>query len=208
MRTTFWSKNPKNHILTFGQQKTSNKCCHSNQSPILKISPSDYLHFCIFPSANINCSQAIKPFIQPYPNFTVSHIGFMAVKTCKNIICSFDTSCINYSPQVNKKINMTKIEQIEHFQTCVHTFCLLMPVGDFHHHTLYNVWFKSPKNKHKVGLYCLVGTQLRFCSLCMLVLFPGYLNHQGKFLRQIKRVSLSGLILTEEFEEHVCLSRV
>ena len=37
---------------------------------------------------------------------------------------------------------MTEIEQIKHFQTCVHTFCLLMPVGDFHHHTLYNVWFK------------------------------------------------------------------
>ncbi len=33
-----------------------------------------------------------------------------------------------------KKPNMTEIEQIEHFQTCVHTLCLLMPVGDFHHH--------------------------------------------------------------------------
>ncbi len=40
---------------------------------------------------------------------------------------------------------MTKIKQMEHFQTHIHTFCLLMPVGDFHHHTLYNVWFKSLK---------------------------------------------------------------
>ncbi len=32
---------------------------------------------------------------------------------------------------------MTKIEQIEHFQTRVHRFCLLMPIGDSHHHTLY-----------------------------------------------------------------------
>ncbi len=45
---------------------------------------------------------------------------------------------------------MTKIEQIEHFQTCVHRFSLLMPIGDFyHHHTLYIMYasrFKSPKN--------------------------------------------------------------
>ncbi len=27
---------------------------------------------------------------------------------------------------------MTKIKQIEHFQTRVHTFSLLMPIGDFH----------------------------------------------------------------------------
>ncbi len=48
-----------------------------------------------------------------------------------------------------KKPNMTKIEQIEHFQTCVHRFSLLMPIGDFHHHhTLYIMYasrFKSPK---------------------------------------------------------------
>ncbi len=43
-----------------------------------------------------------------------------------------------------KKLNLTKIEQIEHFQTRIHRFSLLMPIGDFHHHTLYNVWFKSP----------------------------------------------------------------
>ncbi len=30
-----------------------------------------------------------------------------------------------------KKLKMTKIKQREHFQNCVHTFCLLMPVGDF-----------------------------------------------------------------------------
>ncbi len=54
-----------------------------------------------------------------------------------------------------KKPNMTKIEQIEHFQTCVHRFSLLMPIGDFHHHhTLYIMYasrFKSPKkgNKHE-----------------------------------------------------------
>ena len=45
---------------------------------------------------------------------------------------------------------MTKIEQIEHFQTRIHRFCLLMPIGDFHHrHTLYIMYasrFKSPKN--------------------------------------------------------------
>ncbi len=46
-----------------------------------------------------------------------------------------------------KKSNMTKIKQIEYFQTRIHTFCLLMPLGDFHHHALNNVWFKSPK-KH------------------------------------------------------------
>ncbi len=65
-------KNPQNHILTFGQQKTSNEHYHSNQSPIFKFSPSDYLHFLIiFPSADINCFWAIKPFIQPYSNFTM-----------------------------------------------------------------------------------------------------------------------------------------
>ena len=44
---------------------------------------------------------------------------------------------------------MTKIEQIEHFQTHVHRFSLLMPIGDSHHHTLYIMYasrFKSPKN--------------------------------------------------------------
>ncbi len=45
---------------------------------------------------------------------------------------------------------MTKIKQIQHFQTCVHRFSLLMPLGDFHHHhTLYIMYasrFKSPKN--------------------------------------------------------------
>ncbi len=49
-----------------------------------------------------------------------------------------------------KKPNMTKIEQIEHFQTHVHRFSLLMPIGDFHHHhTLYIMYasrFKSPKS--------------------------------------------------------------
>ena len=44
---------------------------------------------------------------------------------------------------------MTKIEQIEHFQTRVHRFSLLTPIGDFHHHhTLYIMYasrFKSPK---------------------------------------------------------------
>ncbi len=43
---------------------------------------------------------------------------------------------------------MTKIEQIEHFQTRVHRFSLLMPTGDSHHHTLYIMYgtrFKSPK---------------------------------------------------------------
>ncbi len=46
---------------------------------------------------------------------------------------------------------MTKIKQIEHFQTRVHRFSLLMPVGDFHHHTLYMYGsrFKSPENFHK-----------------------------------------------------------
>ncbi len=49
---------------------------------------------------------------------------------------------------------MTKIEQIKHFQTRVHRFSLLMPIGDFHHHhTLYIMYastFKSPKN-----LFCI-----------------------------------------------------
>ncbi len=44
-----------------------------------------------------------------------------------------------------KKTNMTKIKETEHFQTGIHTFCLFMPIGDFRHHTLYNVWFKSPE---------------------------------------------------------------
>ncbi len=45
---------------------------------------------------------------------------------------------------------MTKIEQIEHFQTRVHRFSLLMFIGDSHHHTLYIMYasrFKSPKKK-------------------------------------------------------------
>ncbi len=52
-----------------------------------------------------------------------------------------------------KKTNMTKIKQIEHFQTRIHRFNLLMPIGDFHHHhTLYIMYasrFKSPKNLQK-----------------------------------------------------------
>ncbi len=97
-------KTHKSH-LTFGQQKTSNEYYHSNQSPILKFSPSDYLHFLIiFPSADINCFWAIKPFIQPYPNFTMSAILFFwPWKHAKTKICFFDTSCINYSPKVNEK---------------------------------------------------------------------------------------------------------
>ncbi len=72
---TFWSKKIKNHILTFSQQKTSNQHYHSNQSPILKFSPSDCLHFLnTLPWADINHFCAIKPFIQPYPNFTMSAI--------------------------------------------------------------------------------------------------------------------------------------
>ncbi len=59
--------------MTFNQEKTSNKCYHSYQSPILKFSPSDCLHFInIHPSAEINYFWVIKPFIQPYPNFTIS----------------------------------------------------------------------------------------------------------------------------------------
>ncbi len=51
---------------------------------------------------------------------------------------------------------MAKIEQTEHFQTHVHTFCLLMPAGDFSppyiiQCTLYNVWFKSPKNQQNIS---------------------------------------------------------
>ncbi len=63
-----------------------------------------------------------------------------------------------------KKPNMTKIEQIEHFQTRVHRFSLLMSKGDFHHHhTLYIMYasrFKSPKNMNsrkrtpKFGNHC------------------------------------------------------
>ncbi len=49
-----------------------------------------------------------------------------------------------------KKPNMAKIEQIEHFQTHIHRFSLLMPIGDSHHHTLYIMYasrFKSPKKE-------------------------------------------------------------
>ncbi len=54
-----------------------------------------------------------------------------------------------------KKPNMTKIKQIEYFQT--RRFSLLMPIGDsHHHHTLYIMYasrFKSPKNGHlQIGL--------------------------------------------------------
>ncbi len=146
--THFDPKNQKNHNLTFSQQKTRNKHYHSNQSPILNFSPSNCLHFLnILPSADINCFWATKPFIQPYPNFTMSA---MLVFGCKNMLNqSFVllTPCASTTTQKwMKKQNMTEIKQIEHFQTCIHTFCLLMPTGDFHHHTLYNVWFKSPKN--------------------------------------------------------------
>ncbi len=44
---------------------------------------------------------------------------------------------------------MTKIEQKECFQTRIHTFSLLMPIGDFHHRTwyiMYGTRFKSHKN--------------------------------------------------------------
>ena len=72
---TFWSTKSKNHILTFDQHKTSNKGYHSNQSPILKFSPSNCLHFLfIHPSAEFNHFWGKKPFIQPYPNFTMSAI--------------------------------------------------------------------------------------------------------------------------------------
>ncbi len=51
---------------------------------------------------------------------------------------------------------MTKIEQIEYFQTCVHRFSLLMPIGDSHHHTLYIMYasrFKSPKKQHQFWIW-------------------------------------------------------
>ncbi len=46
------------------------------------------------------------------------------------------------------KTNMTKIKQIEHFQTHVHTFCLLMPAGDFLPPYIMQCWFKSPEKRH------------------------------------------------------------
>ncbi len=60
---------------------------------------------------------------------------------------------------MNKK-TITKseqIEQIEHFQTHVHTFCLLMPAGDFS--PLYVVQFKSPEHKLHLGLSPVAGVK-------------------------------------------------
>ncbi len=82
-------KKNKNHILTFDQQKTSNKCYHSKQSPILKFRPSNCLHFhSIFPSADINCIWAKGHLYTHTP-----------ISPCKPICCLG----INYSPQVNEK---------------------------------------------------------------------------------------------------------
>ncbi len=70
------------HILI--KQKTTNEYYHSNQSPILKFSPSNCLHFLnILPSADINHFWALKPFT-PMPLFHhVGHIGFVPIKTHK-----------------------------------------------------------------------------------------------------------------------------
>ncbi len=55
----------KKSLLTFSQQKTSNECYHSNQSPILKFSPSNCLHFLnILPSADINHFWTRKPDVE------------------------------------------------------------------------------------------------------------------------------------------------
>ncbi len=62
--TTFFD--PKNLFLTFNQQKTSNIVCHSNQSPVLKFSPTNCLYFLfIHPSAEFNNFLAFKLFLQP-----------------------------------------------------------------------------------------------------------------------------------------------
>ncbi len=91
---------------------------------------------------------------------------------------------------------MTKIEQIEHFQTRVHRFSLLMPIGDSHHHTLYIMYasrFKSPNKETIVAQltplyfsFCRTGDSaqlsaghsnsdawMAFCSLAQNVLFTG-----------------------------------
>ncbi len=68
---------------------------------------------------------------------------------------------------------MTKLEQIEHFQTRIHTFSLLMPIGDSHHHTLYIMYasrFKSPEKQTncnqrenvKTHLFPLATHELKF----------------------------------------------
>ncbi len=63
---------------------------------------------------------------------------------------------------------MTKIKQIEHFQTCIHRFSLLMPIGDFHHHhTLYivqgsnhlNTSSSTAKQEEKGLVHVLQGHQ-------------------------------------------------
>ncbi len=73
-----------------------------------------------------------------------------------------------------KKPNMTKIEQIEHFQTRVHKFSLLMPIGDSHHHTLYIMYasrFKSPKKKQTLlFVFNRLSRKLLYISVTSLTL--------------------------------------
>ena len=71
---------------------------------------------------------------------------------------------------------MTKIKQIEHFQIRVHTFCLLMPSGDFHHQ------ITSKCEKHFI-MWTTTLTSERFELLAILELwyFDSYSERKVKF---------------------------
>ncbi len=80
---------------------------------------------------------------------------------------------------------MTKIEQIEHFQTRVHRFSLLMPIGDFHLYIMYASRFKSPKKLLWDGgrTYPLTGARLQALEITLAEMKP----EQGWLQRPMKK---------------------
>ncbi len=133
MYNTFWSKKPKKaHFDFWPKQKTSSKWYHSNQSPILKFSPSNCLNFLIYILLQKSTISELNSYLYSHtPISPCWPFWFLAVNSCKIKYSFFWHFGYVLQPQVNKKTNMTKINQIEHFQTHVHTFRLLMPMGDF-----------------------------------------------------------------------------
>ncbi len=134
-------KNPKKSHFDFWP--TNNLQWRSPWQPITtsKILPQQLPTF----SQNMSFSR-FQPFLR-YKTICTNichfhhsgHLVFWPWKLLKSQICSFDTSGINYSPKVNKKPNMTDIEQIEYFQNVVHTLAFWCLQVIFHHKTLNNV---------------------------------------------------------------------
>ncbi len=122
--------------------KILNKESAANQTPLLKFSPSNSLHFLNkHPSPEFNHFWATKPFVQPYPNFTMAAILVVWHKNgTKSKSCSFDKACIIFNPKVNENIKH-KWNQMKRklSKLCSHILPFDACRGFFYCNTLLNV---------------------------------------------------------------------